>query len=576
MTKRTPFVVMAVLSAIGGAAYAQNPLPRPWQHQDIGAVGVPGSATQADNGDILIAGSGNDIWGTADSFHFLYQFIQDGEISIDSPSLENTNPHAKIGVMMRKDLVPGAVMVVLDQQPDGSVEFMTRQSADGETTFIAGQAPNPNAGWILRLIRRNRTVTGEVCYPNAPVQPNCVTLGTVPFPEDFAFTGAVITSHDNSVLNHGVIPHGGPTVITVPAPWQQVDVGATNIGIPGSAFFQNDTFTVVGAGTDIWGTSDSYHFVKRRALGDSLISARVVQEQAANSFAKAGLVAAAFRGSQTVILDVRPNGAIEFMARALDGGSMAFIAGAPATFPVWLMLERNGDDFIGLMSQDGQQWQPVGSTTVHIAPGSYDIGLAVTSHDPAVTNTSVFDRVFVATQESTNLDIGDVGANGGCCTDVQNQFHQQTGAGADIWGREDAFNFNYQRFLNDGAFEAAVFGLQGPDPFAKAGIMIRESADPSSAHVILDVRPHGEVEFMVRSSGGAETTFIAGATASFPVRLRLTRSGSTITAELTQDFSSNSTWTAVGSVDVDFSPDVLVGTVVTSHQRGVTTWGGFR
>ena len=48
---------------------------------------------------------------------------------------------------------------------------------------------------------------------------------------------------------------------------------------------------------------------------------------------------------------------------------MAFIAGAPATFPVWLKLERNGDDFIGLMSQDGQQWQPVGSTTVHIAPG---------------------------------------------------------------------------------------------------------------------------------------------------------------------------------------------------------------
>src|SRR5947208_12943110 len=103
MTKWTLFVVMAVLSGIGSAAYAQNPLPPPWQHQDIGAVGVPGSATRADNGDVLIAGSGNDIWGTADSFHFMYQLIQDGEITIAGPSLENTNPHAKIGVMMRKD-----------------------------------------------------------------------------------------------------------------------------------------------------------------------------------------------------------------------------------------------------------------------------------------------------------------------------------------------------------------------------------------------------------------------------------------------------------------------------------------
>src|SRR5206468_6029729 len=135
-------------------------------------------------GDSVIAGSRDDIWGTADSFHFMYRWIQEDEIAIQLPSLENTNPHAKIGVMLRKALQAGAVMVVLDQQPDGSVEFMTRQTADGETTFIAGAGPAPG-GWILRLVRHNRTVTGKVCYANSPNEPNCVTLGTVPFPDDF-------------------------------------------------------------------------------------------------------------------------------------------------------------------------------------------------------------------------------------------------------------------------------------------------------------------------------------------------------------------------------------------------------
>src|SRR5947207_15527245 len=130
MQKRVLLALIASLLIAAGVAHAQHQVPRPWQHQDIGAVGVPGSATQADNGDILIAGSGDDIWGTADSFHFMYQWIQDGEISIQLPSLENTNPDAKIGVMLRKDLQAGAVMVALDQQPDGSVEFMTRPTAE--------------------------------------------------------------------------------------------------------------------------------------------------------------------------------------------------------------------------------------------------------------------------------------------------------------------------------------------------------------------------------------------------------------------------------------------------------------
>jgi regulation of enolase protein 1 (concanavalin A-like superfamily) len=103
--------------------------------------------------------------------------------------------------------------------------------------------------------------------------------------------------------------------------------------------------------------------------------------------------------------------------------------------------------------------------------------------------------------------------------------------------------------------------------------MIRESPDPSSAMVILDVRPDGSIEFMARNAFGAATTFIAGASApSNPVWLKLARSGSTITGFMSAD---GSTWTEVGSASPSIESMALIGIVVTSHRRGALATAGF-
>ena len=47
-------------------------LPSPWVNQDIGSVGVAGSATYT-NGTFTVKGSGADIWGTADTFQYVWQ-----------------------------------------------------------------------------------------------------------------------------------------------------------------------------------------------------------------------------------------------------------------------------------------------------------------------------------------------------------------------------------------------------------------------------------------------------------------------------------------------------------------------
>ena len=380
------------------------------------------------------------------------------------------------------------------------------------------------------------------------------------------------------VLNHARFS-GEPNLMKLPYPphWQQGDVANAPLGHFGDAYVLQNRFVVTGYGADIWGTGDAYHEVTTAFRGDGYMAARVTEEDAANAFAKAGVIVTD-DFSKTVILDVRPNGQVEFMARPVSGGSMMFIAGASASFPVWLKLQRTGDQFTGMISQDGQTWQTVGSTTVHMAfPLA---GIAVTSHDPSQPNVSTFDHVVAASHVYTDLDIGDVGANGCTCMlsgDATLTKYLQEGSGADIWGTRDAFNFYYRRLLDDQRVVGRLFAINpNPgatlDPFAKAGVMIRASLDPSAAHAVLDVRPTGDVEFMVRSSTGAETTYVAGGTATLPIMLRLTRNGSTVVAETSTDGTN---WNTIGTASADLGTDPLAGTVVTSHQRGTLANASF-
>jgi hypothetical protein len=562
--------VFAILQLTAGVTHAQQIDGGPWQQRDIGDVGIPGSAHENFDGDVLINGAGSDIWGTSDSFFFLYQPMEDGEIRSNPPSQDATNPHAKIGLMIRATLDPDSPHVVLDMQPDGSIEFMTRAAAGGQTTFIAG-LPAGNQSWGY-LTRGNGRVTAIVCANSD----TCRTLGSVAFPSGRAYVGAIVTSHDPSVLNHGVFANP-PSVSTVPSSWFSYDVG--NVGLRGTAFYRADsgTFTVQGAGADIWGPSDAYHFVPHDMSGDGTIIVRVTGEDAANTFAKAGIIAVdtIFNDPNraTVIYSMRPNGFAEFMARPATGANMQFIAASFVPFPSWLKLQRFGNQFTAFWSTDGSAWNFTGSTNVAM-PANIRAGLAVTSHDTTALNTATFDHVLVASGGSNDIDVGDTGAAGSAS--FSGNVLTVRGGGADIWGTEDAFNFFYQSLLDDGQMTVRVDSLENTNTFAKAGLMIRASTDPSSAYVILDVRPGGELEFMMRQSDGASTTFLGGAVWSFPADLKLSRSGSTVSAFVSSD--GGATWNSVGpgGVHPDLPSDALLGLAVTSHQRGVLTTATFQ
>jgi hypothetical protein len=186
------------------------------------------------------------------------------------------------------------------------------------------------------------------------------------------------------------------TASPLPSPWVSQDVGST--GLAGSASYAAGTFTVRGAGANIWGTSDSFQYVYQPFSGDGQIVAHVASITNTSPFAKAGLMwrETTAAGAAHVILDLRPTGDIEFMSRATTGGDTSYIAGA--TQVTWLKLTRSGSNISGYVSTNGTTWALVGTATVTMATNAL-VGLAVTSQNTSQLNTSTFDNVSLpATQ----------------------------------------------------------------------------------------------------------------------------------------------------------------------------------
>jgi regulation of enolase protein 1 (concanavalin A-like superfamily) len=265
-----------------------------------------------------------------------------------------------------------------------------------------------------------------------------------------------------------------------------------------------------------------------------------------------------------VIFDVRPNGELELMRRDATGGEMIFLAGGTQPPPTWLKLRRIGTVVTGYVSADGNSWQVVGYATLPFRSHTY-VGLAVSSHDTGVTTTATFDHVTVA-PTWTSHDIGvtssaEPPANGALYSVSNNHFTVHA-TGADIWGSADELHFVHMPVRGSGSISARVAVLSAADDFAKSGVMLRASLAPDAGTVIFDVRPNGELEFMVRPAAGEEMSFIAGGTRSVPIWLMLQRDGSQVIA---QTSPNGITWTLLATVDIALPDVVYAGLAVTSR-----------
>jgi phosphatidylserine/phosphatidylglycerophosphate/cardiolipin synthase-like enzyme len=174
---------------------APTSLPAGWNETDIGAVGVAGGTAYA-NGTFNVSGSGADVWGTADAFHFTYQALSgDGQMIARVASVANVNAWSKAGVMIRGSLSAGssyAFMIV--SAAKGSV-FQYRAASGGTAASVTGSAIA--APYWVKIVRSGSAVTGYQSSDGAswtPIGSASIALGTS------AFIGLAVTSHDNTRL----------------------------------------------------------------------------------------------------------------------------------------------------------------------------------------------------------------------------------------------------------------------------------------------------------------------------------------------------------------------------------------
>jgi len=180
------------------------------------------------------------------------------------------------------------------------------------------------------------------------------------------------------------------SVTEIPRPWLSLDIGS--VGLPGSVSYSGGTYTVKGAGADIWGTSDAFRFVYQQMTGNGEIIARVASLQNTNGYAKGGIMIRNGLDANAIhaTVDLTPLYGAKFSRRITTGGSTTVSKLTGVTAPYWVRLVRNGSTFTGYVSSNGTNWVQVGSASISMGSTVY-VGLIDTSHDTSVLCTATFD-----------------------------------------------------------------------------------------------------------------------------------------------------------------------------------------
>jgi hypothetical protein len=153
---------------------------------------------------------------------------------------------------------------------------------------------------------------------------------------------------------------------------------------------------VAGAGQQIYGTADAFHFVYQPLPGDGTIVARVVSLQGGAGYVTAGVMIretlnAGSTNAKTA--DWAGYGAIYFDLRTSTGGSTSSVSSLGANLPYWVKVTRSGSSFSSYTSSDGVNWTQLGtSQTISMAQNVY-VGLAVNSGGSSAPATATFDNV---------------------------------------------------------------------------------------------------------------------------------------------------------------------------------------
>ncbi len=142
-----------------------------------------------------------------------------------------------------------------------------------------------------------------------------------------------------------------------------------------------------------------------------------------------------------------------------------------------------------------------------------------------------------------------------------------SGGGRDIWDASDQFHYLWQTFSGDGEIVARVTSQNNSDPWAKAGVMFRNTLLANAANAMLALTPDNGVIFQWRDATAHPSDNFAASSNPAPNNwLRLVRSGALFTGYRSLD---GVTWIEAGSMTIPMSKAITVGLAVTARNNAL-------
>ena len=198
-----PLILICVLSA---SALAQSGTYGAFTNSDdIGAPPLKGAAEfDAATGQYKITGSGADIWGKADQFHYVWREMSGNfSVTLHAKFLTEGIGHRKAVIMLRKSLDADSPFVHLAIHGDGTPAVQFRNAKADTTNTVDFPVEGPGV-WNLKLVRQGSTITFWIAKDEGPMRELGHTTNQLGSP---ILVGLGVSSHTPTATNTVLFSH---------------------------------------------------------------------------------------------------------------------------------------------------------------------------------------------------------------------------------------------------------------------------------------------------------------------------------------------------------------------------------
>ena len=189
-----------MLALFGGVAGAQAPIGTFEGQTDVGRVQQPGSSSyDARQQAYLVTGSGRNMWGTEDDFHFVWKRLSGNFILSTRARFvgAGVEPHRKIGWTIRPSLETGAPHVTAAVHGDGLVSLQFRRVPGGTTEEMKSRDSLPDPDAVVQLERRDGAYLMSVARFGDTLVTQELTGMSLP---DTVYVGLFVCAHNDTVV----------------------------------------------------------------------------------------------------------------------------------------------------------------------------------------------------------------------------------------------------------------------------------------------------------------------------------------------------------------------------------------